>query len=357
MHALLSDYAHLAQQRLPAAVWQYLAEGSCSGGFGAMPLMPRPLADVRGGHTRLQLFGQPLAHPVLLAPVAYQRLFHPEGEIATAMAAQAQQAPMVISSLASLPLAAIAQAARPSDGQAGDGSREGHGELGSSGQGAWFQLYWQGDRARTLRLLQRAIDAGCSVIVFTVDAPIKQASLQLPAGISAVNLEAPLPLVSAGSKVFDGWMQQAPLWQDVAWLRQQTRLPLLLKGILHPDDAARARAEGIDGIIVSDHGGRVLPGSVSGLQALPQICARLDGSMPVLFDSGIRSGFDTFIALALGASAVLVGRPYIWGLAANGAMGVAQVIRVLLDELEMCMALTGCASVAQIGRANLALAR
>ncbi len=336
MHALLHEYARQAQQRLESSVWQYLAEGDSSDAFSALRLMPRPLFDVRGGHTRLQLFGQQLAHPMLLAPIAYQRLFHLDGEIASAMAAQAQGAQMIISSLASQPLAEIAQAAKA-----------------EQGQGAWFQLYWQGDRPRTLRLLQQAIVAGCSAIVFTVDAPIKQASLQLPSHIHAVNLEAPLPLPIGDSAVFDGWMQQAPTWDDVAWLRQQTQLPLLLKGILHPIDAERALGLGIDGIIVSHHGGRVLPNSALSLQALPLIVERVGGKIPILFDSGIRSGRDVFIALAMGATAVLLGRPYIWGLAANGAMGVAQVIRLLRDELEMTMALTGCAEVGQIGQGCL----
>lgn len=336
MHALLEEYARQAQQRLQPNVWHYLAEGETETALSTPRLLPRPLADVRGGHTRLELFGQTLAHPILLAPIAYQSLFHADGEIASAMAAQAQDATFIISSLASQPIATIAQAASA-----------------PQGHGAWFQLYWQGDRARSLRLLKKAIAAGCSAIVFTVDAPIKQASLVLPANICAVNLEPPLPLPVGGSAVFDGWMQQAPLWEDVAWLRQQTDLPLLLKGILHPDDAQRAVAAGIDGIVVSHHGGRVLPNTALSLHALPQIAARLEGKIPILFDSGIRSGRDVFTALALGASAVLLGRPYIWGLAANGALGVAQVIRLLRDELEMTMALTGCAELGQITQRSL----
>lgn len=336
MHELLSEYAKQAQQRLEPSVWQYLAEGDSSAAFSAHRLLPRPLADVRGGHTRLELFGQAYAHPILLAPIAYQSLFHANGEIASAMAAQAQDATFIISSLASQPIAAIAQAAKS-----------------QQGQGAWFQLYWQGDRPRSLRLLEKAIAAGCSAIVFTVDAPIKQARLELPANICAVNLEAQLPLPVGSSAVFDGWMRQAPRWEDIAWLRQQTDLPLILKGILHPDDAERALLAGIDGIIVSHHGGRVLPNSVLSLQALPHIAERLQGKIPILLDSGIRSGRDVFTALALGACAVLLGRPYIWGLAANGAMGVAQVIRILRDELEMTMALAGCAELRHISQASL----
>ncbi|MCX8519234.1 MAG: alpha-hydroxy acid oxidase, partial [Methylophilaceae bacterium] len=234
------DYQLLAKAQLDPAIWQYLCEGDSSGNAQAWHtryLMPRPLRDVTGGNTRLTLFGQTLEHPILLAPLAYQRLFHQQGEMASAMAASMQGAPFIISSLASQALEAIADVA--------------HAETQKS---AWFQLYWQGERDRTWRLLQRAINAGCSVVVFTVDAPIKIARLQLPADVSAVNLE-PLPLPqSKTSAVFNGWMSQAPTWDDVIWLRQQTRLPLVLKGLLHPDDVEKAIAVGCDGIVVSNHG-------------------------------------------------------------------------------------------------------
>ncbi len=336
----ISEYMLQAQQRLPAGIWNYLADGDSAGDLRALAevrLMPRPLCDVRGGHTRLTLFGQQLDHPVLLGPVAYQRLFHAEGEAASAMAASAQGGQMIISSLASQTFAQIVNAA----------DQPAH-------RKPWFQLYWQGDRERTLHLLHRAIAAGCAMVVVTVDAPIKVAGLQLPADIHAVNSENfPLP-VSGASMVFDGWMDKAPTWDDLAWLRQQTDLPLLVKGLLHPDDAERALAAGCDGIVVSTHGGRVLRGAPLSLLALKQIATRINGRVPVLFDSGIRSGRDVFTALACGATAVLVGRPYVWGLAADGAIGVARVIRLLRDELEMTMALTGCRHLADIGEQCLA---
>jgi 4-hydroxymandelate oxidase len=300
-----------------------------------MRLWPRPLAPVAGGHTRLQLFDQTLSHPLLLAPVAYQRLFHADGELATALAASAQDTPMVVSSLASRPLEEIAHAARS-----------------DAGARPWFQLYWQGERARSLRLLRRAEAAGYGVILFTVDAPIKLASLRLPREMAAVNLEQAAAIPSLGataSTVFDGWMAQAPTWDDLQWLRAQTRLPLVVKGILHPGDAERVVDAGCDGMVVSSHGGRVLAATVPALEALPAVVARVAGRVPVLFDSGVRSGHDIFVALALGARAVLIGRPHVWGLAAAGAMGVAQVLRLLRDELEMTMALTGCATLADIG--------
>lgn len=333
-----SDYLALAQARLDEGVWRYLQDGDSLGNEQALArvrLMPRPLRQVSGGHTRLTLLGLSLAHPIMLAPIAYQRLFHADGEVASAMAAAAQGGHMVISSLASQTIDAIAQA-----GQSGNGQRP------------WFQLYWQNDRPRTKRLLRKAMDAGCSAIVFTVDAPIKLATMALPRNVQAVNLETserPAPPADGGSVVFDGWMAQAPNWDDLAWLRQETALPLLIKGVLHPDDAEMALAAGCDGIVVSNHGGRVLDGAPLGLDALSHIAARVKGRVPIVFDSGIRSGRDAFVALAHGASAVLLGRPAMWGLASHGAMGVAHVIRLMRDELEMTMALTGCATLADIG--------
>lgn len=335
------DYQPAAQARLDASVWSYLMDGDCAGDEQALSrtrLMPRPLQGVAGGHTRLSLFGQPLAHPLLLAPVAYQRLFHPDGERATAMAATAQGGQHVISSLASQPIEDIVRAAHEGPHPA-----------------PWFQLYWQHGREQTRRLLDKAIAAGCSAVVLTVDAPVKLASMKLPADVRAVNLEAPLGLArplrdERDSIVFDGWMAQAPSWDDLAWLRDQTPLPLLIKGVLHEDDAARAVAIGFDGVVVSNHGGRVLEAPMLSLRALPRVVAKVGAQVPVLFDSGIRSGRDAFVALAHGATAVLVGRPFVWGLAAQGAMGVAHVIRLLRDELELTMALTGCATLADVAR-------
>lgn len=334
----LADYEQQAQQQLEPTIWHYLQDGCGAGltleanrrAYATRPLMPRPLVDVRGGHTQTQLFGQTLEHPILLAPIAYQRLFHPDGECASALAAAAQGTTMLVSSLASQSLESIAQASL------------------SAGQAPWFQLYWQGERARTLRLAQRAIQAGYAVMVLTVDAPVKQASFRLPETITAVNLESPLtsaPLAAGQSAVFAGWMAQAPTWEEVAWLRQQLALPLLLKGILHPDDAEHAVALGCDGVIVSNHGGRVLDGTAASLDCLPAVVERVAAEVPVLFDGGIRSGREVYQALTLGARAVLLGRPAIWGLSAAGALGVAQVIRLMRDELELTMALCGTASV------------
>lgn len=335
---LLQQYAQQAQSRLPASVWHYLQSDAGDGsqsqvnaaGWQAEKLLPRPLQALRSPSTRCTLFGEAWAHPILLAPVAYQRLFHADGEIASAVACNAQQGQMMVSSLASQPVADIVQQAQ---------------------QPLWFQLYWQGDRSLTEALLQKALAAGVSAIVFTVDAPVKQAVIDLPQGIAAVNLVQPLtmlPLSPGQSPVFDGWMSQAPTWEDVAWLRQQTTLPLLIKGLMHVEDVSRALGLGCEGVVVSNHGGRVLDGTPSVAAVLPSIVKAVVGQGVLLVDSGIRSGLDVYRALAMGADAVCVGRPYVWGLAAEGAMGVAKVIRTLRDELEMTMALTGVSSLAEI---------
>ncbi|MEO0318763.1 MAG: hypothetical protein RL404_2440 [Pseudomonadota bacterium] len=343
--ATLAEYARQAEAKLPADIWRYLQDGDGDGQtplanravFDAMPLVPRPLADVRGGHTRIELFGRSYLHPLTLAPIAYQRLFHAQGEVGTAMAAQAQQAVMLVSSLASDTLADIA----------------------ATGADIWFQLYWQSGRDATLRLLRKAEAAGAHAVVLTVDAPVKQATLKLPAGLRAVNLEPEpsLPALAPGqSAVFDQWMYKAPRWDDLEWLRRQTSLPLVVKGLLHPDDAGRALAIGCDGLVISNHGGRVLDGTPPALDVLRQFRTRLGDETVLLYDSGIRSGTDACKAIASGAHAVLVGRPYVWALAAAGPMGVAHVLRLLRDEMEMTLALLGHSTVASL-RAHVCAAR
>jgi 4-hydroxymandelate oxidase len=330
----LERFQQQAQAELSPEAWAYLQDTAGRGltakanrdAFDAIKLVPKMLADMRQASTAVTLFGQTFDHPLLLAPIAYQRLFHADGEVGSATAADAQGGGMLVSNLASQSLEAIAAASeRP----------------------LWFQLYWQGSRERTLRLLRRAEAAGYAVVVITVDAPVKQAVCTLPPHIWAVNAEQPLQanLFNAGdSAVFQGWMTQAPRWEDMLWLRDQTQLPLAMKGVLHPDDAEQAIRYGFDGLVVSNHGGRVLDSVVSSVDALETVVTQVQSRVPVLFDSGIRSGIDAYKALSLGASAVCIGRPYIYGLASHGAMGVAQVIRILRDELEMTIALMGDAS-------------
>lgn len=339
-----SDYLPLAHTRLAPELWAYLVQGDSGRNQQALErvcIMPRPLRQLQNGHTGLTLFGQRFDHPFLLAPIAYQRLFHNDGEVGSALAAGAQGAGLVVSSLASQTLENIAAAMTQSEGAL-----------------PWFQLYWQGTRERTLLLLRRAEQAGYAAMIFTVDAPVKVLSLRLPDGVRAVNLpssketsdghETQSAQLLRRSSVFQTWMSQAPTWADVAWLREQTALPLLIKGLLHPRDAEQAVSLGCDGVVVSNHGERVLRGAPPSLTSLSAIVKTINGRVPILFDSGIRSGRDAFVALAFGATAVMVGRLYVAGLACEGALGVAHVIRLLRDELELTMALAGCAELSDI---------
>ena len=231
--------------------------------------------------------------------------------------------------------------------------------LSDPGRGPlWFQLYLQHDRGFTQALVQRAEAAGYEALVLTVDAPTsgirdreRRAQFRLPPGIGPVNLAglqpAPAPQLQPGqSALFDGLLHQAPTWDDIAWLRSITRLPVLLKGVLHPADATQAVAAGAAGVIVSNHGGRTLDTAPPTAVALPRVAQAVAGAVPVLVDGGIRRGTDVLKAMALGASAVLVGRPAVHGLAHAGAAGVAHVLRLLRDELEVAMALTGCKTLA-----------
>ncbi len=345
--AAVSDYEPYARRRLDDNAWTYLHSGSADEltfrwnreAFDRLRLNARVLGQVTGGHTRLALFGQTWEHPIFLAPVAHQGLFHPEGELATVLGAGALQAGMTVSTLASRSLEDIAaQAEIP----------------------LWFQLYIQPDRGFTRHLVERAEAAGYQALVVTVDAPIfglrnreQRAGFHLPAGVEPVNLRGmvppPAPALTPGqSMVFDGIMASAPSWDDIAWLKSLTRLPLILKGITHPADARQAAQLGVDGLIVSNHGGRSLDTLPASLEALPGIVQALEGRLPVLLDGGIRRGSDIFKALALGASAVLVGRPWVYALAAAGPLGVAHCLKLLREELEVTMALCGCRDLASI---------
>ena len=232
--------------------------------------------------------------------------------------------------------------------------------LPQAGRGPlWFQLYLQPDRGFTQALVKRAEDAGYEALVLTVDAPVqgardreRRAGFRLPAGVDAVNLAGlrnppPRALEAGQSALFDDLLTHAPDWDDVAWLRSITRLPVLLKGILHPDDARQAVACGAAGLIVSNHGGRTLDTAIATAAALPRVVQTVQGDAPVLVDGGIRRGTDVLKAIGLGAQAVLVGRPVLHGLANAGATGVAHVLRLLRDELEIAMALTGCRTLAE----------
>lgn len=349
----LADHEQHARGRLDDNAWAYFAGGAGDeitlranrAAWDGIMLSTRVLRRLTGGHTRVQLLGRTLAHPVLLAPVAFQRMAHRDGEIATAYAAAMQGAGLVLSSQASVPMEQVA-----------------HAVLGEAARGPlWFQLYFQHDRGFTRALVERAERAGYEALVVTVDAPSsgardreRRAAFRLPAGISAVNLDGlppapPVALAPHQSRMFDGLLASAPDWDDIAWLRSVSPLPVILKGIMHPRDATMAMEAGAAALIVSNHGGRTLDTMPATAAVLPRIRAAVGADYPILADGGIRRGTDVLKAIALGANAVLVGRPYVFGLANAGAMGVSHVLRLLRDELEIAMALCGCRSLGEAG--------
>jgi lactate 2-monooxygenase len=285
---------------------------------------------------------------VLLAPIGVQTIVHPDGELASARAAAEIGLPLMTSTASATSMEEVAEAN-------GDSPR-------------WYQLYWPNDDALAASLVERAERAGYGAIVVTVDnyvpgwkpRDLQQAYLPFLEGIGiAQYLSDPVfqealektPEEDIGAAVghFLGVFSKPDLtWESLEWLQGQTSLPIVLKGILHPDDAVEARERGVAGIVVSNHGGRQIDGAIPSLEALPPIVDAVGGDIAVLLDSGIRSGADAFKALALGADAVLIGRPYLWGLALDGRNGVVTVLRCLLAELDLTMALSGCTAVDQL---------
>lgn len=345
------DYTRLAAARIDVPTLAYIEGGAGEErslaanrqAFADHALLPRVLTDVGAGHTRIRLLGHDRPHPLLLAPLAWHGLVHPGGETETARGAAAADCPMIISTQAGQPLAAVSAAAGES----------------------WFQLYMQPSREATTTLLARARDAGCRAVVVTLDAGIQlpgrralDAGFRLPWGLQAVNLQG-LPAGTppdprpGGSRIFQGLLRQAPAWDDLDWLLDTSPLPVLAKGVLHPEDARALQARGIAGLVVSNHGGRGLDGAPASLRCLPGVRAAVGPALPLLFDGGIRCGSDIFQALALGADAVLIGRPQLHALAVAGALGVAHLIKLLREELELTMALTGCTRISDIGPACL----
>jgi 4-hydroxymandelate oxidase len=290
--------------------------------------------------TRVTLFGLEQPYPILLAPTAYHKLAHAEGEIATARGAGAAGATLIVSTSATTSLEDVARAAtRP----------------------VWFQLYVQRDREFTRELVRRAETSGYQALVVTVDSPVlgpryreTRTKFALPPGAERANFKG-LITATGGQRPSESTIYTAVLdpkltWKEIEWLRTLTKLPMVLKGILNPEDAARAVELGASGIVVSNHGGRNLDTLPATIDALPEVAARVAGRVPVLVDGGIRRGTDVLKAIAFGASAVLIGRPYLYGLAVGGADGVTRVVNILRREFEMAMALTGRTSVAQIDR-------
>jgi lactate 2-monooxygenase len=316
--------------------------------FDRWRLVPRVLCDIAERDLRVELFDETLPVPVLLAPIGMQSLAHEDAEVATARAAASLDVPMVLSSTSSASIEDVADA------------------LGETTR--WFQLYRSSDDDLTASFLDRAASAGYSAVVLTVDTPVtgwRERELEqgpspwlegegvanyLSDPVFRAALDAPPEEDpdAASQYLLDVFGDPSFTWDDLTTVRELTDLPLLLKGIVHPDDAQRAVEAGVDGIIVSNHGGRQVDGAIAALDALPDIVTVVDGRVPVLFDSGIRRGADIVKALALGADAILLGRPYIYGLALEGEVGVRAVLKNILADLDFTLGLCGCRSVATV---------
>ena len=346
------DYEVLAQRFIPAPTYAYIAGGSAQdetlaanrAAFSHYAICPRLLRDLSNASTQTVVAATQFTHPILLAPVAYQGLVHPAGEIDTVCAAAATDSTLILSTLSSHSMEDVAAAAPANK---------------------WFQLYFQPVREHTLDLVKRAEAAGYSALVVTLDASIQvpsrraqHAGFHFPPEMSAVNLrsycsESPVSapakntLSQEKSRIFS-LMRNAPSWQDLQWLQTQTKLPIWVKGVLHPEDAKALKTLGITGIVVSNHGGRSLDGVAASVQMLPLIRRAVGAEFPLLLDSGIRSGKDIFKALALGANGVLIGRLQIYALSVAGALGVAHMLKLLREELEVCMAMAGCSVISDI---------
>jgi lactate 2-monooxygenase len=320
--------------------------------FDAMRIVPRMLRDVSRRSLATSVLGKPRAHPILAAPIGVQELAHKDADLATARACAALDVPLVISNQASHPMEDIA------------------GVMGAAPR--WFQLYWSKSDDLVASLVRRAEACGCEAIVVTLDTALlgwRTRDLDLAylpflegRGIAQYTSD-PVFQAMLGDKAGDRkaatllfmatYSNPAITWDKLKFLRQHTNLPILLKGINHPDDARAAIDAGMDGIIVSNHGGRQVDGAIGALDALATVARVVAGRVHLLFDSGIRSGADIFKALALGAEGVLVGRPYVYGLALDGEAGVVAVLQNLLAELDLNMGLAGCGSIGEVKEAVL----
>lgn len=345
MHDLLTidDFEAAARGVLTQLAYDYFRSGADGQrtlqrnrtAFDDYEIWPRTLVDVSRIQLQVDLLGHSLPAPILIAPTAYQRLAHAEGEVAMAQGAAASGALMVVSTLATTTLEQVAAAAR--------GPK-------------WFQLYIHRDREVTRSLIARAEAAGYSALMLTVDTPILGRRLAdehnhfaLPPGLSMANLvDAAATAPQSGSALASFCAARhdpAVTWRDLDWLRAATKMPILVKGVLRGDDARRAVECGAAGIVVSNHGARQLDGTPATIDALGEVCAAVAGRCPVLLDGGIRWGTDILKALGVGAAAALIGRPALWGLSVGGALGVERVLAILRGELERAMALSGCPSI------------
>jgi 4-hydroxymandelate oxidase len=347
----LAEYEEIARGGLQKVAYDYYAGASWDGitlrqnrnSYDEIAIRPRMLVDVTTRDKSLELFGCKLSMPIIVAPMAFQAMAHSDGEIVMAKAAKDAETVMTASTLSNYSIEQIAE---------------------GSVANLWFQLYVYKDRELTKSLVQRAETARCKALVLTVDSPLLgrregdvRNKFQLPSHLRIGNLIGSnidsLPDDVAGSSLaayIASLYDPALTWKDLAWFRQITDLPILVKGILRADDARLAIENGASGIVVSNHGGRQLDTAIATIRALPEIVEAVDGRCKVLIDGGIRRGTDVFKALALGADAVMVGRPLIWGLSVSGRAGAAHVLEILSAELDLTMALSGCPNIGSITR-------
>jgi len=345
----VADYEREAERVLHPGVFGYFAGGAGDEqtlrdnveAFSRRQLRPRVLVDVGEVTTSATVLGREVSMPLLVAPTAFQRLAHPDGELATTRAAAGAGTVMCQSTLSSVT----------------------PGELATAAPGArlWFQLYWSRDRGFTAELLAGVVEAGFEAVVLTVDVPAVgrrerdlRADFALPDDLAIPNIPGALQrrdFHAAISEVVDPTLT----WRDLEWLREHSPLPLLLKGILSSEDALLAAEHGADGVIVSNHGGRQLDGVAASLDALPEVVEAVGGRLEVLFDGGVRRGTDVLKALALGARAVFAGRAVVWGLAVGGEQGAREVLELLRAEIALGLTHLGCRSPAEVTRAHVRL--
>lgn len=343
------EFEEIARQRLSKSAYDYYASGANDeltlrdnhDAYSRIRLHYRVLVDVTERNMRTSVFGRELAMPILIAPTAFHRMAHPDGELATARAAEACGTLMTLSTLSTTPLEEVAAAT--------EGAK-------------WFQLYVYRDRSATRELIGRAEEAGFEALVFTVDAPylgVRERDVRnefnLPSDLTVANLTArqmaELPrakLESGLAAYFEDLLEPGLTWDVLEWIAGETSLPVVLKGVVRPDDARRAADRGVAGIVVSNHGGRQLDTAPATIDVLPSICEAVGDELEVFVDGGIRRGTDVVKALAYGASAVCVGRPILWGLAADGQQGVERVLGILREELDLAMALCGAPTLDDI---------
>jgi 4-hydroxymandelate oxidase len=348
----LFDYEREAERRIPPAAWGYISGGANDEvtlganrtAFDRIVVRYRTMVDVTSRDLRTTVLGTPVSMPVLVAPTAMQKLAHPAGECATARAARAAGTLMVTSTTATTALREV---------------------LSASPGPMWFQLYLYQDRGKSRALIEEAVAAGYTAVVLTVDAPLLgrrerdiRSGFTLPKGMTIANAAiAGMEVVPEADEHASGLMlhfrslhDPALTPKDIAWVREVSGLPVVVKGIVRGDDAARAVEHGAEGIVVSNHGGRQLDSSIPSIIALPEVVEAVGNRAEVYVDGGIRRGTDVLKALALGARAVLVGRPVLWGLAVDGEAGVHSVLELLREELDLAMALAGARNVGEITR-------